>query len=192
LGRDVPAHTRALLPTSAQIRAVHYPDLCVDAFEAIEEPSLTGLADESAIESVAPQKNARLYLSTQLTIAEGEDQSAGFLVLEGAVGRREKKVMLPGYAQLRERLVQEGILREDGDLLTLEKSYLFDSPSAAASVLSGGNKNGRTEWRDARGRTLKDIQAQMTAVDEQDGDAPVDALEGALTEGPARKAAVVA
>lgn len=34
------------------------------------------------------------------------------------------------------------------------------SESAAASVLSGGNKNGRTEWRDAAGRSLKELQEQ--------------------------------
>jgi hypothetical protein len=42
-------------------------------------------------------------------------------------------------------------------------SHLFDSPSAAASVLSGGNKNGRTQWRDAAGRTLKELQEQTAS-----------------------------
>jgi hypothetical protein len=31
------------------------------------------------------------------------------------------------------------------------------------SVLSGGNKNGRTEWRDAANRTLKQLQAQTVS-----------------------------
>jgi hypothetical protein len=84
-------------------------------------------------------------------------------VFEGAVGRKVKKVMLPGYGQLRDRLVQEGILVADGDHVRLTKSHLFDSPCAAASVLSGGNKNGRTEWRNAAGRTLKQLQEQTAS-----------------------------
>jgi hypothetical protein len=85
------------------------------------------------------------------------------LVLEGAVGRKIKRVMMPGYEQLRERLLQEGILVVEGEHLKLTKSHLFDSPSAAVSVLSGGNKNGRTEWRDAAGRTLKELQEQSAS-----------------------------
>ncbi len=81
-------------------------------------------------------------------------------MFDGAIGRREKMVMLPGYEHLRDRLVQEGILIEDGEHTRLTKSHLFDSPSAAASVLSGGSKNGRTEWRDGTGRTLKQLQEQ--------------------------------
>ena len=102
----------------------------------------------------------RLKLSTQLTQAEGEDQSRGFLVLENSMGRREKMVMQRGYEQLRDTLIHEGTLVEEGDRIRLVRSYLFDSPSAAASVLAGGNKNGRTEWKNTAGRTLKELQEQ--------------------------------
>jgi hypothetical protein len=59
--------------------------------------------------------------------------------------------------------VQEGILVDAGDHVRLTKSHLFDSPSAAASVLSGGNKNGRIEWRDMAGCTLKQLQEQSAS-----------------------------
>jgi Domain of unknown function (DUF4357) len=135
----------------------------VDVFEPADEPVMPATATETPTEPAVDERAARLYLKTQLTQAEGEDRSRGFLVLDGAVGRLEKKVMLPGYEQLRDRLVQEGVLVEDGDHVRLIRSHLFDSPSAAASVLSGGNKAGRTEWRDAAGRTLKEIQAQTAS-----------------------------
>lgn len=114
-------------------------------------------------EPAADEGGERLYLKTQLTEAQGEDRSRGFLVFEGAVGRKMKRVMIAGYEQLRDRLLQEGILVEDGENVKLTKSHLFDAPSAAASVLSGGNKNGRTEWRDAAGRTLKELQEQTAS-----------------------------
>ena len=68
----------------------------------------------------------RLKLSTQLTQAEGEDQSRGFLVLENSMGRREKIVMQRGYEQLRDTLIHEGTLVEEGDRIRLVRSYLFD------------------------------------------------------------------
>jgi hypothetical protein len=105
----------------------------------------------------------RLYLDTALTKAEGEEQSRGFLVLAGSVGRLETMVMAPGYERLRAQLLQEGVLIENGDHVELTKDYVFGSPSAAANVLSGGNKNGRTEWHDGQGRTLKELQEQTAS-----------------------------
>ena len=137
----------------------------VNIFEPAEEPVDAAPVAKTPSTSVADERAARLHLKTQLTEAQGEDRSRGFLVFEGALGRKEKKVMIPSYEQLRDRLMQEGILVEDGDHVRLTKSHLFDSPSAAASVLSGGNKNGRTDWRDATGRSLKQLQAETASED---------------------------
>lgn len=135
----------------------------VNVFEPAEEVAVAAAGAVTPSEPVADERGERLYLKTQLTEAEGEDRSRGFLVFEGAIGRKMKRVMIPGYAQLRDRLLREGILVEEGDHVKLTKSHLFDSPSAAASVLSGGNKNGRTQWRDAAGRTLKELQEQTAS-----------------------------
>ncbi|HEV7451894.1 MAG TPA: DUF4357 domain-containing protein, partial [Pseudonocardiaceae bacterium] len=63
------------------------------------------------------------------------------------------------YETLRKKLAEEGILLPHKDeQLRLAKNYVFDSPSSAASVLSGGSKNGRMEWKDASGLTLKQNQ----------------------------------
>lgn len=134
----------------------------VSVFEPAEEVS-TSTPVATPADGATDEATTRLYLRTQLTDAQGEDRSRGFLVFEGALGRKQKMVMVPGYEQLRDRLIQEGILVEDGEHLRLTKSHLFDSPSAAASVLSGGNKNGRTEWRDGGGRTLKQLQEESAS-----------------------------
>ena len=135
----------------------------VNVFEPAEESPSTGVSSDAPSEPAVDEGAPRLHLNTPLTRAEGEDRSRGFLVFEGSVGRKEKKVMLPSYEQIRDRLIQEGILVEEGDHIRLTKSHLFESPSAAASVLSGGSKNGRTEWRDAAGRTLKELQEQTAS-----------------------------
>jgi len=141
-----------------------FPIVGVNVFEPVEEPAAAVAATDGVTEAAPEDRAARLHLKTQLTEAEGENQSRGFLVFEGAKGRKAKMVMMPGYEQLRDRLCDEGTLVDDGEHVRLTRSYLFDSPSAAASVLSGGNKNGRTEWRDSAGRSLKDLQEQ-TAVE---------------------------
>jgi hypothetical protein len=40
----------------------------------------------------------------------------------------------------------------------LAQDYLFDSPSTAAGVLLGRSANGRIEWKNEQGQTLKSIQ----------------------------------
>lgn len=87
------------------------------------------------------------------------DDPRGCTVLDGALGRRQEKVMSPGYLALRRKLTEDGLLVPHGDeQFRLTKTYVFVSPSNAASVLSGGSKNGRIEWRDADGRTLAENQ----------------------------------
>ena len=60
--------------------------------------------------------------------------------------------------ELRERLIEEGVLADTGDGLRLTQDYVFSSPSTAAAVIMGRNANGRLDWKDKSGRTLKDIQ----------------------------------
>ena len=54
--------------------------------------------------------------------------------------------------------MDRGIIVPDGETLKLGQDYTFDSPSTAAGVLLGRSTNGRVEWKDAEGLTLKQIQ----------------------------------
>ena len=38
------------------------------------------------------------------------------------------------------------------------KDTEFDSPSAAAAVIHGGGANGLTAWKDANGKSLKELE----------------------------------
>ena len=60
-------------------------------------------------------------------------------------------------------LEERGVVAAAGDALRMAQDYAFDSPSTAAGVLLGRSANGRIEWRDAEGRTLKDVQATGVA-----------------------------
>ena len=42
--------------------------------------------------------------------------------------------------------------------MVFAKDYEFSSPSAAASVIHGGQANGLISWRNASGETLKEIE----------------------------------
>ncbi len=63
-----------------------------------------------------------------------------------------------GYAMLRDSLIQNGTI-VNGRFVT---DYEFESPSAAASVISGRTANGRTEWLTKSHHTIDQIESALS------------------------------
>lgn len=116
----------------------------------------------NAFEAVRVQdqpQSALLFLRGPDTDAQGYDGSAGFLVKAGSTGRATTTPSLHTAVVVgRERLIRDGVLNEADGRLVLTQDYVFTSPSWAAAHLLGRNANGRTEWKDSSGQTLKSIQ----------------------------------
>ena len=92
---------------------------------------------------------------------EGCETSEGFLVFSGAKARIHETPSIHKYmADLRENLTERKVLEQDGKHLRLTQDYSFSSPSTAAAVIMGRNANGRIEWKDSNGKTLKAIQEE--------------------------------
>ena len=126
-----------------------YPVLGLTAFEQ----STSGEPDES--------KGPLLHLSGKGTKGKGRDTSEGFTVYAGSRARRSTVKSIHRYLlDLREALREEGLFQLEGDQLVLVSDYLFKSPSTAAGVFLGRSANGRLEWKDEDGRTLREIQEQ--------------------------------
>ena len=91
----------------------------------------------------------------------------GFVVLKGSVGRREnvKSIVGTAGARLRQRLVESGVMREDGDRVIFTRDHLFRSPSMAALSLVARTANGWVEWRSKDGETLDALKRQSISGD---------------------------
>lgn len=61
------------------------------------------------------------------------------------------------YKRLRDDLIKIGKLIQEGEVLVFEDDYTFGSPSAAAAIILGNSANGKIEWKDKEGETLKDL-----------------------------------
>jgi hypothetical protein len=100
-----------------------------------------------------------LYLKAKGLTASGYESGDGFVVKAGAQSPRESVPSAPkDIVALREKLVANGVLVAEGDHLRLAQDYTFGSPSTAAAVMLARSANGRIEWQDANGRTLKAMQ----------------------------------
>jgi serine/threonine protein kinase len=99
------------------------------------------------------------YLTAKGITATGHESPDGFVVLANSQAVLDTVPSVgASFKACREDLVNRRVLTPGDDYFVLAENYTFSSASAAASVLLGRNANGREEWVDADGRTLKDIQ----------------------------------
>jgi hypothetical protein len=85
--------------------------------------------------------------------AIGKLTSEGFLLLANSyITNNTSESMNSGYKILREKYtsrIKNDILKED---------ILFTSPSSASSFVLGRNSDGRTDWKTADGKSLKEVE----------------------------------
>lgn len=95
--------------------------------------------------------------------AKGHETTQGFLVKAGSQAVLSEVAEMSqthhGYYNLRQSLILiHGVLKKQSSHYVFAQDYTFDSPSAAAAVILGRAANGRIEWRDSNGKTLKELQ----------------------------------
>ena len=83
----------------------------------------------------------------------------GFVVLKGSVGRRDNvPTFSPSNQRFRKRLLDGGVMKEEGSTVVFLKDHLFGSPSMAAIALLGRTANGWKEWKSDTGMTLDELK----------------------------------
>jgi Domain of unknown function (DUF4357) len=92
----------------------------------------------------------------------GQYTEEGFVVLQGSVGRLQSVPSIQGTsdANFRQRLLEQGVMRAEGDTVVFQADHLFRSPSMAAVALLGRTANGWQEWKTPEGRTLDEVKRQ--------------------------------
>ena len=105
-------------------------------------------------------KSRELFLSSKGIQAYGYEEPSGFVVLAGSQAVKNELPSINTYfSDQRKALLNPGVFKDTGTTYRLVGDCIFTSPSTAAGVLLGSPSNGRTEWKDAEGRSLKEIQA---------------------------------
>ena len=109
--------------------------------------------------AVVSTASAMLMLSAKGLKAKGYEAGAEFVVKQGSQAALVEVPSIHQYmSTLRKDLVDNGVLVLKNDAHVFTQDYPFGSPSTAAGVILGRTANGRVEWKDANGRTLKERQ----------------------------------
>ena len=100
-----------------------------------------------------------LHLKVKSVEATGQESPEGFVVFKGSRASKEETGVIHAFLRTqRAQLLASSVLAPDAAGLVVTQDYTFSSPSTASGVLLGRNSNGRVEWRDVAGTTLKALQ----------------------------------
>ena len=107
-----------------------------------------------------PQKKDILYCKGKEAMAEGEYTEDGFIVFAGSVCNLEETKSAGHVKNWRAQLIEDKVLKRDGNVYKFTQNHIFSSPSTAAAVVLARRANGWTEWKYKDGKTLDEVKRQ--------------------------------
>ncbi len=91
--------------------------------------------------------------------AKGELIDDGFLVFKGGkCNLKESKTAGNWIINMRNKLIDNNILKEENGVYVFQYDYIFNSPSAAAGTILARRANGWIEWKKKDGKTLDELK----------------------------------
>lgn len=125
-----------------------------------EPEKLTGRSEDTitiGLDRALPQDVEILHIVARTIAATGYVNEKGFVVLKGSqISASLRKSCRKNISEKRTQLIETGKIKEGA----FTENVQFSSPSTAASVIVGGEANGRIMWKNDKGKTLKKIQAE--------------------------------
>jgi hypothetical protein len=100
-----------------------------------------------------------LFFTLKNLKAQGQVTDDGFLLLAGSdISGSPTSSLSPGWRAIRDKWIEDGILKQIGNNYRLEKDALLTSSSCAAALVAGTTRSGPQSWQDSAGRNLKAIE----------------------------------
>lgn len=111
------------------------------------------------------QAESKAGMTYHLKEATGNVEASGTLLDTGEFivfkGSRARIKETPAFIQhvrsihnLRRRLNEDGIIKNDGQNYVFVRDHIFHSPSQASATVAAQARNGWTSWKDQNGKTL--------------------------------------
>ncbi len=108
-----------------------------------------------------PEKNAILICKGKEALSEGEYTEDGLIVFKGSTcNLEETKTAGSWVIGMRKKLIDDGVLIQEGNIYKFTTNHIFSSPSAAAAVVLARRANGWIEWKYKDGKTLDEVKRQ--------------------------------
>jgi len=121
---------------------------------------LLGLGVFEKTVTTVKQPTDLLTIDSKGIKASGYEDAKGFVVVKGSqLVKGEVQSIHQYMSTLRKDLLAQGVVVDQGQHYVFAQDQVFTSPSTAAGVILGRTANGRIEWKNSEGTTLKQLQA---------------------------------
>jgi len=146
---------KPLAPTLSKAQAADVESFLLDMLSIFP---LLGLGVFEKTEANKKASNL-LYIEAKGIKATGYEDAKGFIVLKGSqVVIAETPTIHSYISRLRKDLLEQGVLSLDGGHYIFTQDHVFNSPSMAAMLIQARTANGRIDWKNKEGKTLREIQ----------------------------------
>lgn len=103
--------------------------------------------------------NQLLTIESKGIKATSYEDAKGFVVLKGSQLVKDETNAIHQYmSTLRKDLLAQGVIVDNGQHYIFTQDQVFGSPSTAAGVIQRRTANGRKDWKNSEGKTLKEVQ----------------------------------
>ncbi len=120
---------------------------------SVVEPS------QSNIDTLIPDETKIYQIKTSALDAKLIETDNGFIVLtDSQANKSVSRSISEGWIKQRNKLIETGVLVDDGNYYLFKENAIFSSISAAASIVLGRQAAGPIEWIDENGNTYKQNQ----------------------------------
>lgn len=122
-------------------------------------PSVVDTSVKRAAIKSKRTKNIAYFIERKGFSAKMVESDQGYIVKTGSqCSKSTARSMSQGWLKIRENLIHKEILEPKGQYLEFKEDAIFNSSSAAASVVLGKQSAGPVCWKDKNGNTLKKNQ----------------------------------
>lgn len=114
---------------------------------------------QSSTETEIISTLSELTFTVNNLTAKGAATDEGFVLKKGSQLSKKNTDSIPGkLIKIKDRLLKDGLLKEDSNTLVAAEDILLSSSSYAAAIVAGTSRSGPQSWKAANGKTIKQIE----------------------------------
>lgn len=131
---------------------------------SILEPILKSKnSSENIVESYGLNESENVLRNLFFTVnnlsAQGAVTDEGFVLKKGSQLSKSNSESMPGkLSTIKEKLLVDGVLKDEGAYLVASEDILFNSSSYAAAIVAGTSRSGPQSWKTTTGKTIKKVE----------------------------------
>ena len=101
----------------------------------------------------------KLFFTVNNLSAQGAVTDEGFVLKKGSQLSKSNSESMPGkLSTIKEKLLVDGVLKDEGAYLVASEDILFNSSSYAAAIVAGTSRSGPQSWKTTTGKTIKKVE----------------------------------